>query len=77
MGKSPGTPRNREPYVLDLTIADLEGIVDALKRIQQAHVRFSGDLIAGYSPREHLVTIKWVSNQMDGDWPVITRIRRA
>lgn len=73
MPSSTRDPRERDPHELSLTVIDLRQITEALDRAQKANIRFDGALLAG----RHRVTIRWESDQRDGDWPVVTGIQRA
>lgn len=66
-------PRERDPHQLSLGLLDLKQIIDTLERAQQAKIHFTGDLIAG----RHRVSVRWESDQRDGDWLVITGIRHV
>lgn len=56
-----------------LTQADLEKIVDTLDALKVSRLRIRGELeVAG-----HLLTVRWESDQREGDWPVVVGIRRA
>lgn len=58
---------------LNLTVEDLRRVADTLAALREARLRFRGELeVAG-----HLLTVRWESDQREGDWPVLVGIRRA
>jgi hypothetical protein len=69
----PQDPREWDPRVLSLSLFDLKSIITQLEKAEHAGVRFTGDLLAG----RHRVSVRWESNQLEGDSLVITEIRRV
>ncbi len=63
------------PPSLELTSHDLQQILTALKRAEEAKIRFDGALHAG----QHRVHVRWKSggDQRDPDQLVVTKITRA
>lgn len=62
----------QDPYLLSLTISDLEQIGAQLRKAQTAGIQFTGELVVG----RHRVAVRWETShdQRDGDWLVITKI---
>jgi hypothetical protein len=66
--REPNGPRD-----LDLTVEDMQRVVDTLSALREARLRVRGDLEVASC----LITVRWVDDQREGSYPLITGIRRA